>query len=408
MEPKPSMKTFWKFLLNFTLTNIVWIIPAIALGGSGRMFTVIFYPFLLCYGYLSWLLYTNRKPLLFQRIAKFIKGLYYFVVIIFLVLTGMATYEGIVNVFGLVSGLHLFFAGVFAVGIPLALLAITFFIKERRTPSFILAAFLLYMLFDAMTALPYNFLFFYEHLKTAANVEFDREKIRIVMDACDSVLTNRNTKAGSALGQYKNRRQNHIADENLNSARKFSHDSSALMLKLHLGTIDEDRFRRDFNYIAGKYRPREIITSDNENTTISKLQEEFNTTDTLLGQLRQCKLLKLTLDNVSNTDSATRLGSTIKVTLIPICNGSRDSTLQSFVALLYPKKPSSLESIKQLYRMIGDWLSGNEAGRDKNTAGATYDKETEMLMHMSLSSSLVIDILPLFLSLLYAKFKRDE
>ena len=408
MEPTLSNNNFWKFLLNFSLTNAIWIIPVIIFGGNGLIFTSIFYPFLLCYGYLSWLQYYKRKPLLLQRVAKFILRLYYLVVLIFLVLTGIATYEGIVNVFGLTSDLHLFFAGVFAVGIPLALLAITLFIKERRSPSFILAAFLLYMLFDSMTALPYNFLFFYEHLKIAANVEYDREKLTVVIDACDSVLTPRYTKSVSGLSQYKNQRQNHIVDENLNAARKFTHDSSGLELRLSKGIITQEKYENEFSYITRKYRPKDVSTSTKENNTLSVLQDDSSSTGKLLEQLSQCKALKMKLDNISKTDSAATVCSIIKVDLIPICNGSRDSSLQSLIKLLYPKKPSSLESIKQLYNMIGNWVSGNRETGVGATVGADYDKETAMLMKMSLSSSLVIDILPLLLSLLYAKFKRDE
>ena len=93
--------------------------------------------------------------------------------------------------------------------------------------------------------------------------------------------------------------------------------------------------------------------------------------------------------------------------LISVCNGSRDTTLMGYVKLLYPNKPSALQSIKQLYKFIGNKIAGKETTITDNS-NQSYDKDTDMLIMMSLSSSLVIDILPLLLSLLYAKFKRDD
>jgi hypothetical protein len=400
-------KTLLKFLLRFTLINFIWIIPVGIFCLQGIFLSILFFSFLVSFTYLSWLQYFNKKPVLLQKVVASIKILYYLCVIIFLVLTGVATYKGIVNVFGLVGWLHLSFAVVFAIGIPLTLFVITLMIKERKTPSFIFAALILYLLFDAMTALPYNFLFFYENVKCASNIEYDKKNLCTVIDACDSIITPKYSISVVNLSRIRSQLKSSIAENDLNSSRGFKFDSSALETQLQKGTIDPKTYKSKYNALQTRYRPKAIKRSQEDNDAFNVSFADSVGYRKLLDELARCKSMKLDLDNANNTDSAGKLSKMIKIDLIPICNGSNDTKLKSYVKMLYPNKPSSLESIKQLYRFIGNKIVGNETQLVENEE-SNYDKGSDMLIMMSLSSSLVIDILPLLLSLLYAKFKRDE
>lgn len=401
-------KTTLKFILRFALCNCIWIIPVIAFCLHGAVLTTIFYSFLLSYAFLSWLQYFDKKPIILQKTSWLIKLLYYIAISIFLVLTGFATYEGIVNVFGLVSNWHIAFAIVFAIGIPLALFVITLFIKERKSPSLIIGALVLYVLFDSLTALPFNFLFFYEHLKTASNVEFDKRNITVVIDACDSVITPKYTAAVNKLTNISSKMRNAATESIENTSKRLEFDKEQLKSQLNEGTITKEKYDENFNWLRHKYKPKEIKKSEKDNNAFNTCYADSISTGNLLAELSKCKSMKLNLDNTSNVDSATRLSNLIKVHLIPICNASNDTTLKSYVALLYPNKPSSLESIKQLYRFIGYRIIGQDETKIIENNNNGYDKDSEMLLMMSLSSSIVIDILPLLLSLLYAKFKRDD
>ncbi len=407
MTPKEiTFKTIIKFLLRFALLNCVWIIPAIAFFIHGTLLKVLFFSFLVSYTYLSALKHFGKKIVTLQKVAVGISLTYWITVFIFLGLTGVATYEGIVNVFGL-TGRRVLFAVVFAIGIPLALLVITLIIKERKTPSVILGALILYMLFDFMTALPYNFLFFYEHLKTASNVEFDRRNLTLVINACDSVISPKYETAVKQLRNINSKVSNAMKEDATNKQKRWESDKDALKEQLKEGTISQEEYNRQFNSLKGKYRPSEIKRSDSDNNIINNASADSISYKGLLDTLHTCKKWKLRLDRITNTENAKSLGDSIKMDIISVCNGSRDTTLMGNVNLLYPNKPSALQSIKQLYRFIGNKIVGKEMKITDNS-NQSYDKDTDMLIMMSLSSSLVIDILPLLLSLLYAKFKRDD
>lgn len=407
MTPKEiNTKTVLKFLLRFALINCIWIVPLVAFFLHGTLLKALFFSFLVSYTYLSALKYFGKKPVTLQKVSLTINVLYYLSVFIFLGLTGVATYEGIINVFGLV-GWHKGFAVVFATGIPIALFVITLFIKERKTPSLILGALILYLLFDSMTALPFNYLFFYENLKIASNVESDKKNLSVVINACDSVITPKYETALNNLRNINSRVSNAMTEDETNKQRRLESDKAALREQLSVGTISQEQYNNQFNYLKIKYRPKEIKRSVNENERFNKSYADSISYRVLLDTLQTCKSRKLTLNNIINTDNATKLSNEIKMDLISVCNGSKDTTLMSYVKLLYPNQPSALQSIKQLYMFIGNKFVGNELKIADNST-QSYDKDTDMLITMSLSSSLVIDILPLLLSLLYAKFKRDD
>jgi len=405
MSQTEETKTPLKFILRFALINFIWVVPVIAFCLHGTLLKTIFFSFLVSYTFLSWLKYFEKKPVTLQKVSVVIKFLYYLSVIIFLGLTAVATYEGIVNVFGLV-GWNRAFAVVFAIGIVIGLFVIILFIKERKTPSLIFGALVLYILFDSMTALPYNFLFFYEHLKTASNVEYDKKNLSVVIDACDSIITPKYNTAVHNLTTITSKMKNAASDAETNNDRKLKHDQQQLDAQLVKGTITQEQYNQSYNWLMTKYRPKDIKKSERDNNTFNSSFADSIKYQKLLEDLSTCKSMKLTLDNIANTDSATRLGNRIKMNLIPICNS--DTTLKQFVQQLYPNKPSALQSIKQLYRFIGNKLIGNDDAQLVEASGKGYDRDTDMLIMMSLSSSLVIDILPLLLSLLYAKFKRDD
>lgn len=401
-------KSIVKFLKNFLLSNFIWIVPCLLFCFRTQALSILFLSFLVSYTYLCWLKYLHQSPVFLQRVSKGISALYYISVIIFLVLTAIATYEGIVSVFGLSSRGSIVFALIFSAGIPVALFLITLFIKERKSPQVILGAFVVYVLFDVLTALPFNFLFFYDHLKKASNVEFDRSNISLAIDACDSSITPRYKAAVNSIETINSKRSSSVNYNDLDRRRKFTYDSTSLRDQLNNGTITRGKFDTSYNLLKGKYAPPTVKISKEDSIQLSRVRPDSLDYGLLLAELAECKSMKLTLYNTSNTDSATRLSETIKIKLIPICNGSRDSTLQRYVKSLNPNKPTQLGSIKQLYLFIGNRIAGKETTLNPGGDQSTYDKDTDMLLNMSLSTSIVIDILPLLLSLLYAKFRRNE
>ena len=148
--------------------------------------------------------------------------------------------------------------------------------------------------------------------------------------------------------------------------------------------------------------------SATDQKALSKAKADSTKYATMLFKLDGCRSQKFKLDRTMHTKEAQMLIAPLKQDLLSICNASDDSLLKLRSTVLTPKPLTSLEAIKSLYGYLwrgvsGDPVKSNAVGRE-----ASEQKENDMLITMSLASSLVIDILPLFLSLLYARFKRED
>ena len=407
-QHKISFKSFSLFLIQFILNNFFWIVPIIIIL-QGTIIKVIFFSFFVTFIYISAVKYFKENHVSLISVSKRIEILYYITISIFLCLTGIATFEGIMNVFGLVGWVKVGFAIFFALAITLALLYLTFCIKERRTPSFILAALMAYLVCDFFTALPFNYLFFYENLKTASNIEFDKKNITVVINACDSIIRPKYTTAEKKLINNRSKIRDQISLEKINYDLNLKIGTERLKSRYNNGngTINRAEYNKELNDLQ-KGKTHKNISFNKDETEINiKSYADSIAYKRLLNSLDSCKNKNFIFVKTSNTNDASKLSNELKINLTSIINSSQDSNLKKYIILLYPNKPSSLQSILQLYNFIARKLSINES-KQTDDADKNYDKDTDMLITMSLSCSIVIDILPLLLSILYAQFKRVD
>jgi hypothetical protein len=408
-----EINRFLSFFGKFLLTHLIWIIPIVVfLWSKQTLLWAVFLPFFTTLVYLSWSKKKEEEEreqeLVVVKLPKLITFLYYVSVFIFLALTGIATYEGIVKVFGLEDGLNFLFVISFAVGIPLVLFSITLMVKIRKTPLLILAAFILYLLFDGLTALPYNFLFFYDHLTARASIEQDNNRFVKVINACDAVIAPKIVYYDSIINHMQLKKEQEIIDARGSFSDQLSQTEDAYNQKIDLADSDSLRlvYQKNKDKDISKLRQSEIKgLNEDENKLLIESRNDSMRYARLSLKLDSCRILKLDFDLARNYENKVEISNNLKNKLESVCTYSKDTLLMSFRNELRPYKSSSIQSIRHFYTWLGETILGTKNNSNENIMER---EERKMLTIMSLTTSIVIDILPLLLSFLFVFYKRND
>ncbi|MDR1652204.1 MAG: hypothetical protein LBS01_00880 [Prevotellaceae bacterium] len=403
-ETKDMIEQFFKFLGKFLLTHLIWIVPVsvLILCYKPALYPVIILPFLITFVFLSWEKHkkdTKEKEWNVHKLSKPLAAVYYGVILLFLTLTMFATYFGMSKVFALEQDGFWVAAGI-SFGVPLALFVIILFTKARKTPHFFISACVLYVLFDGLVALPFNFLFFYDHLTKCERVEKSEEYFGTVIDNCDSIIA---PKVKQWTSRYESLTDTTFYKDINN--QKLSQATSQVTAQTNL--IEFSKNQGVYTEEEAKAMKKQVgntaIKSIGNNTKESKEQTEkgkkeakdsmdfYNALDTLLIR---CKNIQNQIANTSKLDEKIPKVDSIRTLLSDICNGSNSTFLKSKAKSLRAAKQSSINSVKTLYEWIFDIIKGNI--------------KKDMTVIMSFSISVVIDILPLLLSLLFIMYKRND
>jgi hypothetical protein len=385
------------FLGKQLLVHFIWIIPAIYLCWGHFTLSLFLFSTLVTYFFLIWTKWRSGDYVAMKKGPWIIWATYYLAICAFLYLTGFATFEGIVNVFGLVSPVKWSFALVFAAGIAITLLVLTMILKERRKPQVVFAAIVLYGLFDGMTALPFNFLFFYENLNRAAETEKDKESLERVLQITDSILQPKQKDSWTEGKKLQ------VGDSIKQSKRDAEYDGEIKRISKDLreGNITDSAYNYKYAKAERKYNRGGgggVLTQQ-----VDLIVNSVNY-DGMLDTLKLLRESKLLLENEAHAGKARLLAAQMKAQLASLCRASDDSVLVAAAETLQSPRMSPLESIKLLYQFLGGVLVGKS---DEVLGSAGLPKDAALLIHISLASSIVIDILPLLLSLLYAAYKRS-
>lgn len=404
------MKKILGFLLHFVLSNFIWILPLACYSYYNNTVAIFFTGLMVTLVYCEWVRYNNPKSIVIQRTAKIIDYLYKTSVIGFLGLTFWATTEGIVNLFGLIHWYDYLFAALFSLFIITTLYGITLMIKNRRSPGLILALILTYLLFDSLTALPFNFLFFYEKIKNVESVNNDKEILPDIIKACDAYAKSNYDSALKVLHTLDQRKRVKAAEDSANvhnrlnfALRKLTADSQNQRIN-RPDQFDHIQIEDRRAGIYKRYNYRVITLSQEELAAFEKAKTDSLIYTKQLNEIGRCRKLQANLSRENNTHTAGKFCDSVKALLYPLCANSTDTTIQKMTGLIVTREMPQLESIKELYRYIGRKLHIVEI--ENNDDDKTV--ENNMLITMSLSSSVVIDILPLLLSILYARFNRED
>lgn len=421
------MKKIGLFIGDFILTHFIWIVPITYFLIFNKLpLRLIFGCSLVTIIYCS---IKNKFPSLFQpvrgeiSIKKFsiwIDLLYYITVFLFLFLTGWATYEGIGKILGI--GRHIkTFQIIFAIGIPLALFGIILIIKSRKTPMLIVAALILYILFDGLTALPFNYLFFYEHLTENTQLEKDENLFNNIIKECNLVVTSKIQQADSTIQRYDLQIADKTKQDSIRLMNEYNWQIAIYEKNINNAPNDslkniierkKSTYMTNYNKKPGFY---ELPLKDKEiylnKQSISKKYHSIK------NSLDVCYSLKNTYDNIGKGNSLkVQTGNQLKHYLDNICAQTQDSLLLTYRNDLRPYKPSSFESIKEFYK----WFFNNVflfninenkkdlPGKNETAISGKEEEDREWNNAISLALSIVIDILPLLYSLLYILYRKND
>ena len=409
------------FLGRFLLGNFFWILPVAWLCAGHKIANIIFYSALVTYGFICGVLYFREKSISIRKTPVWVNRLYFGSVIGFLLITLWSTYQGLKSTFSLTGSTSQVFVFVLSTIICLTLFGITQMVKTRRTPAVLISFIVLYFVLDGLTALPANFLFFYENARKANEVGFNKTRLASALDQCRKYVDRKRDTAQSIVGSRESQALSQQFQDSLARAGALKRGYDALKnLDAHKAEMTEGRYDSLRDEINKKIDAlsKNIPQPDPKPATGKRgppQQKHDTTLEKAINDLAHCKQWDIDLQNAG--DIYTRLKKTdlfkesddladsMRIELHDIIQGSTDPQLRAYSDSLRSNKPSSIESVKMLYRYI---FSGLGIGENHDTLMAAYDPDTPTLILVSLSSSIVIDILPLFLSLLYAKYRAND
>lgn len=389
-----------KFLLHFFLTNAFWLIPAVWLcigHGGGALILV---SLLLTYLYASWCVYTKTKFLGITIKPIYILWAYTVCVGGFIFLTGYSTYQGLVSAYG-ISGLDKkMVCFLIAFIVALTLLTITLMIKVRKAPDTIAGLIFLYILFDALTGLPANFLFFYENAQQGSEIKFNKEKIPPMITRCQAAITAMQSDA----------RRTSITHQSLHDLQDQKDLKDNQKYKDYLDKSGADTTatgKTVHNQLLWRMLPAKTKTTQ---PAVDTALSNANVNDSLathwLVSLGQAEATGERLRTINDADLSAKMADSIRDRLSVVIASSGLPALQSLTDSLRTKQPNSIETLKLLYRFLGSRFNGSNDDAVIKAEG--YDKDTAENIWMSLSTSVIIDILPLLFSLVYVKYKFND
>ena len=387
-----------KFLLHFFLTNAFWLIPAawLCIGHAGGLLILV--SLLLTYGYCLWCRYTRTTVLGITIKPVHILWLYTACVSGFIFLTGYSTYQGLVSAYGISDRDKKMVCFLIASIVAITLLTITLMIKVRRAPDTIAGLIFLYILFDALTGLPANFLFFYENAQQGSEIKFNKDRLPLMVAKCQSsVLTMQSYTHQTLLSHWKQ-------DSVLQQARTtYDQRMKNLDNELQGDTTRLGRSKRAIVLNARIGQSPGILPAD---TALVTASINDSLCSVWLANLAIAAEIGQRLKGVGDATLSRHMADSVRDLLRPVIFQSKLPELQTLNDSLRTKQPNSIETLKLLYRFLGSRFNGSTD--DSMILAGGYDKDTEENIWISLSTSAIIDILPLLFSLVYVKYKFND
>lgn len=335
----------------------------------------------------------DTKPFFIQRNRKIIDRLYMIGFWGFLGITFITSYLG----FNLVSGLkpneeHSLIFAVVALLLTATLACMAYIAKSRRSPKIVAGAVLLYLVFDFLVALPFNWLFFFNVYKGIDNVGRDKKIFDRAIQICENDITPRFNSIKDSCMMLQNTitaayEKAHLdAVEQDDAARRTlinlaSNGSANARDSVRLSKSAVVKIPKEYSSLKERYDTRFRIDSVayyGYSLALDSVKEKFKTVD---------KLTK---------DSAAICAQDIKYRLRYLLTSLNDTASQGIFKQLEYAEPTPLETIMLLRKFV--------FGEEGDTQTKTYNE----LIKMALSTSIIIDILPLLISLLYARYERED
>ncbi|MBL7724826.1 MAG: hypothetical protein JNK27_11785 [Chitinophagaceae bacterium] len=290
----------------------------------------------------------------------------------------------------------------YAAAMTLVLATITYMIKTGRKWKMLC---LLYLLFDIPGAMPFNFLHFYENQKAQSRLDIDKKLVAELKADCDSIVSPMFDSASTKLNtltkielQNKSNAESSLASETEVAAKDLDIKTRAANQ-----IADSADRARALRRIAGnvKVTGKPYTPSEKTIATLATLDADFHRLALLDTALKMAgrDFEKLRLEK--SREKQLELMESIKSRIQMVCFKSGDSLLRIRAAELIPNEPTQLESIEAVYEYVGNVIFSPQ--KENNT-----DERTNKLILMALIPSIIIDLLPLLFSIVYAQWSKSD
>jgi hypothetical protein len=378
-----KINSYLIFVTKVFLKHLVWIFPLVIISFSKGVL-LGFCALCLIISFTYWEFEKFKLPfkLKMHITNDTIKLFYNLAVWPLFFLTAWAIFEGIKNNYS--TGDSIFdyiFPIVYAIGLTSILIALTFMIKTGK--KWVILA-LIYILFDFPGAMPYNYLFFHEKLKAQNGFDVDFQNYKVQMDTTiafmSPIITNTDMKLNTLRSRINTTKQDNIrqaaAGSRIKNIKKVpdvktSPENAAKLSKLIADSLNYAIFKNlqtDWtNSVANltKNRKTRILA-------MNKFKQDLNSFTN--------GLLPNGADSISKNNTITYLKAQIKK--------------------IDTKQKTQLEAIQDLF-IYTKSLVGIQSTR-------ALTKEEKNFTEMCLLPSIIIDLLPLLFSIVYAKWNETK
>lgn len=394
-------KTLQHFLKDFFLSNAYWIVAVILLAGPfGWKTTLVVILAVVAFGYIEYKRYLDPRLLFVQQHRLSVDIFYYSAFWGFLGITFWSSYTGFLQVSGNSARTqHTIVFFILTLFLVAALACSAFIVKSRRSPKVVSLAVILFLFFDLAIALPFNWLFFFNVYKGTNQVARDKQLIDTAVTIADRAIrprmdsiTRASTVIINRLGTIEDSVANAVANRNQENALTLKQRTEQARSEgKELSEYDRRVYTRAVPVNLPKYYYR--LKNAYESSALKNDSLFYGRNDSML---KHVTLLKNNLLTEKDSDKAEQLSLTIKSSLRTLAIDLKDSSLIRFTSELAYREPTPLELVINLQRFV---FTG---------ALSPAMEPFRPIVQVSLLTSIVIDILPLLLSFLYARYIRED
>lgn len=371
-----------KFVLKVFLKHLVWMVPMLLFCFSKSLVLgICFICFIVSFTYWEFEKYKLPFKLKMHITSSTIKTFYNLSIWPLFFLTGWAIFEGIKNNYTTGDDIaDYIFPVIYAIGLTSILVALTHMIKTGK--QWVLLA-IIYIVFDFPGAMPYNYLFFYEKLKAQNGFDVDYQNYKVQMDTTIAFISPLIASTNRNIITTRNEIETKISNA-VNQAKIYSDKTNKIIVPnvkvpATLGT-KLNNFIADSIYLY-RFAMLENVWTNN----IADLSKSRKDRIMFMNEFKQ------DLNSFTNSLTFNSADSISKRTI---------QYLKISIKEIDKEQKTQLEAIQDLFIYSKSLLGINSL--------RPLSKEDEEFIEMCLLPSIIIDLLPLLFSIIYAKWNETK
>jgi hypothetical protein len=378
-----KINIYFKFVTKVFLKHLVWIFPLIIISFSKGVL-IGFCALCLIVSFTYWEFEKFKMP--FKLKMHFtndtIKLFYNLAVWPLFFLTSWAIFEGIKNNYSTGDSLvDYIFPIIYAIGLTSILVALTFMIKTGK--KWLILA-LIYIVFDFPGAMPYNYLFFHEKLKAQNGFDMDFQNYKTQMDTTVSFMAPIISNTDNQLNILRNKINTVVENNKAQAAENRKVKGWGTVANVKISSTNSNKLNK--------------LMSDSVNyAKFKNLQTDWTNSIANLTKNRKSRILAM---NRFKQDLNSYTNGLVVIGVDSISKNNTITYLKAQIKKIDTKQKTQLEAIQDLF-IYTKSLMGIKSIR-------VLSREEENFTEMCLLPSIIIDLLPLLFSIVYAKWNETK